>query len=419
MKLSLNRPLACALVLGCMLVWEPIVAPRLLARQSDAVLAIVGARVYPSPQGIPIHDGTVVMSGGKIAAVGPHKDIAIPGGAKTIDGKGLIVTAGFQNSHVHFTEPLWLDAAHQLPDKLTLQLEAMLTRFGFTTVVDTASFLDNTNALRRRIQSGEVSGPRILSAGEAIYPPQGIPYYLRDAMPPEVLAFLPQPATGADAAALVVEHAAKGTELIKLFTGSWVERGRVLPMPDSIASAAVSEAHKHGLLVFTHPSNLAGLEVALGSGVDVLAHAVEDTRGMTPEHLARMKKQGMSLVPTLKLFGRDAYLWEILDEVRDYARSGGQILFGTDVGYLTDYDPSDEYRLMGTAGLSWREILQSLTTNPADRFKEGSRRGRVETGMDADLVVLGTDPVLDLRAFSDVRYTIRSGRVIYTSPPSH
>jgi imidazolonepropionase-like amidohydrolase len=189
-------------------------------------------------------------------------------------------------------------------------------------------------------------------------------------------------------------------------------------MPESIASAAVAEAHKRGLLVFTHPSNVAGLDVALASGVDVLAHSVEDTRGLTPAHLARMKQQGMSLVPTLKLFGRAAYLWEILDEVRDYTRSGGQILFGTDVGYLTDYDPADEYRLMGTAGLSWREILASLTTNPADRFHEGPRRGRIAVGMDADLVVLGSDPVLGLAAFTDVRSTIRAGRVIYQSSPA-
>lgn len=110
-------------------------------------------------------------------------------------------------------------------------------------------------------------------------------------------------------------------------------------------------------------------------------------------------------------------LFEIEDEVRDYARSGGQILFGTDVGYLTDYDPTVEYLLLESTGLGWREILAALTTSPAARFGEASRRGRIAPGMDADLVVLATDPVTDPRAFTNVRYTIRGGKVIYSAPP--
>ena len=124
----------------------------------------------------------------------------------------------------------------------------------------------------------------------------------------------------------------------------------------------------------------------------------------------------MALVPTLKLFGGDRWLFEILDEVRDYARLGGAILFGTDVGYLPDYDPTAEYLLMASAGLGWREILASLTTAPAARLGEESRRGRIAPGMDADLVVLAADPARDVRGFADVRYVVRGGRVIYTAP---
>jgi imidazolonepropionase-like amidohydrolase len=185
-------------------------------------------------------------------------------------------------------------------------------------------------------------------------------------------------------------------------------------MPEPLAAAAVAAAHAAGRPAFCHPSNLAGLEVALSARVDVLAHAIEDTRGITPDHLRRMKAQNVALVPTLALLGTSGNLWAILDEVREYARLGGQILFGTDVGYLTDYDPSREYVLMGTAGLSWREILAALTTVSAQRFGEDRRRGRVAPGMDGDLVVLAKDPVEDVRAFSDVRVTIRAGRVIYS-----
>ena len=130
--------------------------------------------------------------------------------------------------------------------------------------------------------------------------------------------------------------------------------------------------------MFAHPSNLAGLEVALGAGVNVLAHAVEDTRGMTADHYARMVAQGMAMVPTLHLFdGR--WQWDVGDEVRTFARRGGEILFGTDVGYLPDFDHAVEYERMASAGLSWREILTSLTTAPAARFGE-SRSPRARGG---------------------------------------
>jgi imidazolonepropionase-like amidohydrolase len=68
---------------------------------------------------------------------------------------------------------------------------------------------------------------------------------------------------------------------------------------------------------------------------------------------------------------------------------------------------------MDAAGLTWRQILAALTTAPASRFGESDRRGHVARGLAADIVVLGTDPALGPRAFSDVRYTIRGGRIIY------
>jgi imidazolonepropionase-like amidohydrolase len=89
------------------------------------------------------------------------------------------------------------------------------------------------------------------------------------------------------------------------------------------------------------------------------------------------------------------------------------VLFGTDVGYMTDYDPVREYELMAMAGLTPMQILASLTTTPAARWKEQDRRGRVASGMDADLVVLDADPADSPRNFAAVRCVIRRGEVIY------
>jgi imidazolonepropionase-like amidohydrolase len=102
-----------------------------------------------------------------------------------------------------------------------------------------------------------------------------------------------------------------------------------------------------------------------------------------------------------------------LQQLRAYSEAGGEILFGTDVGYITHFDTAEEFTLMARAGMSYQQILASLTTNPAARFKFTRECGRVETGMQADLVVLGGDPAKDVTAFSRVRYTIRRGSVVY------
>jgi imidazolonepropionase-like amidohydrolase len=384
------------------------------AAHAAPALVLVGGTIYPSPDAAPLLDGVIVVERGRIVAVGGHNEVAIPAAAQRIDCAGTVIVAGFQNSHVHFTEAHWADAARQPAAKLTGHLQAMLTRYGFTQVVDTGSYLPNTASLRRRVESGEVAGPRILTSGAGLFPPDGVPYYLKESLPEGIWKRLPQPRTPDEAKRVVQANVRGGGDLIKLFTGTWIARDTVLPMPEPIAVAAVAAAHAAGKPVFSHPSNLTGLEVALSAKVDVLAHAIEDTRGLTPDHLRRMKAQNVALVPTLALLGAKGNLWALLDEVRDYARLGGQILFGTDVGYLTDYDPSREYVLMGTAGLSWREILAALTTAPAQRFGEDRRRGRIAPGLDGDLVVLAKDPLQDVRAFSDVRVTIRAGRVIYS-----
>ena len=160
-------------------------------------LALVGGRIYASPTADAIDDGVVIVRNGKTAEVGPRRSIKIPVGITTMNCSGKIITAAFQNSHVHFTEDKWNGAADQPASKLNEQLSAMLVRYGFITAVDTGSLLTNTVALRRRIEADEVIGPRILTAGVPLYPPNGIPYYVKDGAPPGLLKLLPQPTTPA------------------------------------------------------------------------------------------------------------------------------------------------------------------------------------------------------------------------------
>jgi imidazolonepropionase-like amidohydrolase len=143
-----------------------------------------------------------------------------------------------------------------------------------------------------------------------------------------------------------------------------------------------------------------------------------------PELTARILAHHMALIPTLTLFEVEAKKFgEPADEskndmdaavqqVQVYSKAGGQILFGTDVGYTDAYDTTEEYRQLGRV-LDWRQILASLTVAPAERFGYAAHKGRLVSGMDADLVVLADDPAKDVAAFAHVRLTMRAGRTLY------
>ena len=122
-------------------------------------------------------------------------------------------------------------------------------------------------------------------------------------------------------AADIVRQILNGSaDIAKLFTGSWISTQTVVAMRTDVAAAAVRKAYKRGRLVFTHPSNVAGLEVGLSAHMDVLAHAIEDTRGLTADYLRRMIAQKMTLIPTLHLFAQDYNIEAIRQQVRSFSR---------------------------------------------------------------------------------------------------
>jgi imidazolonepropionase-like amidohydrolase len=376
-------------------------------------LAITRATVYSAPDAPARRDVTVVIRHGVIAGVGEH--LRIPKGIETISCQGCVVLAGFWNAHVHFMEPKWNEAANQPADKLTRQVSDMLTHSGFTTVVDTGSDRENTIALRRRVDSGEVLGPRIFTAGFPIFPAHALPYYLAG-LPAELKAKMAQPETAAEAATIVDKNRAAGSDIVKLFTGSIVSPDHITPMQVAIARAAVDEAHRHGQLVFSHSSNLEGTKVAIEAGVDVLAHTPEVTSGIDEAMLRRMIAQHMTIIPTLKLFSRDDAIANIRGLDYQFHQLGGRLVYGTDTGFLPDYDQSEEFRQLMQAGFGFREVLAMLTTAPVELFHRSQREGKVMPGMRGDLTILSEDPASGHPdAFTKVRYTIRGGKVIWHS----
>jgi imidazolonepropionase-like amidohydrolase len=157
------------------------------------------------------------------------------------------------------------------------------------------------------------------------------------------------------------------------------------------------------------------VRIAMESGVDVLAHAPDTVAGVDDTLLRQLVAHHMAMIPTLKLFSQESDIGRIREIVARFHALDGQLIFGTDTGFLTDYSVQEEYRQLALAGLSFRDVLAILTTAPAQRFGVLAHEGRIERGANGDLTILAADPSQGkMEDFGNVRYAICAGRVIFS-----
>ena len=374
-------------------------------------LVLAGGTVYPAPDAPPARD-VVVVRGDRVETIGGPA----PAGARRIDCSGLSICAGFHNSHVHFFERKWAKAAEIPAAEFGRQLEDMLLRYGFTTVFDIGSQWENTRTIRDRIESGEVAGPAIRSTGEGLNAPGGAPADTVLAMMGVFPIGLTELTGEEQAAAAARRLLETGVDAVKLFVSS----PRIAPIPEAVMAAAVGEVHRAGKLAFAHPNNAADVLAAIRAGVDIIAHTTPASGAWDSSLIDEMRARNVAITPTLTLWqwylrhdrnsARDRMVETAVGQLRDWVRAGGEVLFGTDLGAV-EYDSTPEYVLMSQAGMSFPQILASLTTTPARRFGGDAR---IAAGLLADLVVFDGDPTEDIRALGRVRHTVRGGRVIFS-----
>ncbi len=351
----------------------------------EEVTALEHGTIYADPFSAPIRGAALLVAGETIAAIGGE----VPASARRIDCTGLTITAGFWNSHVHFFERKWADAA-SIPDaELARQVEQTFARYGFTTVFDLGSPLSNTHRIRER------AAIRILTTGEGLIPPGRSPS-------DDILRVMGVMKT----ALFEVADAAQAVEATKALLDAGADGIKLFSVSEEAARAAAGEAHRAGKPVFVHPNTVADVMTALRCGVDVIAHTAPHAGGW------QIGETRAALTPTLSLwrwFARhdrlsrqERIVATALEQLRGWP---GTVLFGTDLGAV-DPDPSEELALMAEAGMSFAQILASLTTAPAALFGGDAR---LAAGLRADVAVFGD-------SFADIRYTLRGGRVISINP---
>ena len=415
------------------------------SRRPGRPLVFRGANLFDAETTTSRKGMTVVVSGERIAAVGPDGAVPVPEGAEVIDAAGRTLLPGLWDMHVHVSD---LDGPLNIAS-------------GVTSVRDLANDIDKLAALSRSWAEGSAVGPRVIAAGFIDGPG---PY----AGPTKVLVDTPE-----EARAAVARYASLGYPQIKVYSSL---RPELLPV-------IIAAAHERGMRVSGHVPAFMTADQFVRLGADEIQHAnflflnfwgdtVKDTR--TPlrftavaqnaaeldldservrAFLRLLKEHGTVSDPTVAIFEemfvgragtvspgyaaiadrlpvqvrrglltgglpvpegsdqryRDSFR-AILGMVRRLESEGIPIVAGTDS--LAGFTLDRELELYVEAGIPAPRVLQIATLGAARVMKRDAELGSIAPGKKADLVLVDGDPSARI---SDVRrvVTVVKDGVVY------
>jgi imidazolonepropionase-like amidohydrolase len=275
---------------------------------SNTTIAITGVTVIDGRGGAPLADATVIVSDGKIAAVGAAATVHAPAGATVIDGKGKFVTPGLVDTNVHLSlyggmadRYETLAKYHSRQKEIVLEAAQNELKYGVTTVRDSYGLLMPLVAVRDDIAAGRAIGPRILAAGNIVG--WGGPYSVSFSLTREQGLTLFQEqindeitqGAGEDLVDMEPEqlrtairaYLDKGPDFIKYGGTAHFARPAFIGFSPDAQRVIVEEAHKRNRVAETHSTTPEGLRLSVEAGIDLIQHPeVIGSREM-PESLLR------------------------------------------------------------------------------------------------------------------------------------
>ncbi|HJU42599.1 MAG TPA: LpqB family beta-propeller domain-containing protein [Vicinamibacterales bacterium] len=135
-------------------------------------------------------------------------------------------------------------------------------------------------------------------------------------------------------------------------------------------------------------------------------------RTLFPAAMVRGAEQQAKNIPPRDFDARAAVLRPAMEMIRRVVQGGGIVIAGTDSPinpYALAYHV--ELELFAESGLTPFQILQTATLRAAEALGEGANLGSIEPGKLADLVIVGGDPLADIRNARKVRTVIKNGEV--------
>ena len=412
----------------------------LVAGTAGAATLIHAGRLIDAVSDAPRQHMTIVVEGNRITAVEAGYRAAAAGD-EVIDLSAATVLPGLMDMHVHLTEELnrrsELDQikkseADRAYDSVPYALRTLLA--GFTTVRNQADRFNESIALRRAIEAGKITGPRIFTAGRPIGS-TGSHADPSNAWGPFLTSDDPRLHTvcnSADSCREAVRQRYKdGVDSIKVMaTGgvlSQAKSGTAAQFTEEELAAVVATAHDYGLKVAAHAHGAEGIKRAVRAGVDSIEHGTF----MDDETIRLMKQKGTYYVPTISA-GKWVYeqaqdpgyfpaiirpkALEVGPQIQaTFAKAwkaGLTIMFGTDSGVGPHGSNAREFGFMVEAGMPAMEAIRSATIVPARYLGVDDRLGSIESGKLADIVAVPGDPLSDIHVMEQVSFVMKEG-VVY------
>lgn len=386
----------------------------LTAPLSGQTLVLTNANVVDVGVGTVIPDATVTVSDGLIQSV-DATGTPPAAGATVIDLGGRYLAPGLMDAHVHIGSEA--DA-----------IRALLT--GVTTMRSMGADHYADVGMRELQRAGHAATPGYLAAGYHVRPQMAEGFFQDH---PELGGLDGGNVTDAAAVRSVVQALlSRDVDFIK--TNATERAG--LPNTDarkqlfdqSELAVMVEEAERAGILgVAAHAHGDGGGRAAVAAGVRSIEHGTY----LSEETLAMMANRGTFLVPTIAIV-RDLTIpggdydnavlnirgRHMLPRVQQMAanahRLGVKIVAATDTGYGLNSTTTLAHELIELVrvGMTPLEALQAATITAAELFGMEDRVGRVEAGLEADLIVLEHDPLQGIGTVQDVLMVISDGDVI-------
>jgi imidazolonepropionase-like amidohydrolase len=430
--------------------------------------ALTGATLIDGRGGAPIANANVIVREGKIDCAG---QCPIPEGIDVTDVRGMWITPGLIDAHVHFSQTGWADGRPDAIDvrathpyeQVEADLKANPERYGrsyvcsgVTAVYDVGGYAW-TLRLHDRFEPNTLV-PHVDAAGPLL---STLDHWLN--LPGE-RQFIPlkDEAAARDGVRYL---ASQGARAVKVW---YIVRPPDLTVEASAAAVAAAgdEARKHNLPLIVHATGLAEAKAALRAGATLLVHSVDD-QPVDQEFLDLARRNGTILIPTLtvargylrmaraavkhtpvaiddsngcvdkstiarlaetatapttttpeQLTRRDDRTTKLeqiaAQNLKTLVAAGIPIATGTDAGNpLTLHGPAiyAEMESMQKSGMTPMQVLVSSTSIAARAMRRDKEFGTIEKGKDADLVIVAADPSIDIANMRKIRYVVRGGVV--------